>query len=223
MDAQANKFSSNTLTYHGCSLLAKFKSYKLKEQHRSSDEIHNQFVHKLSSGKPIDLKDILHYKPLSSDDIDSFPNEWKYAPILVSTNAERLHISRFKSQMWAKENKTYVFKWPINTRRHVNRPNPQSFARCKENNPFFWQFFVPGVPAYLNNNVHCNLVNGSPLTAHSLTFSEESQYNDILQHIEDMKTMGSPIPYGSEIIVPEPLAVNVVLTESLDGKPVSSK
>jgi hypothetical protein len=225
MDAQAKKCSPDTLTYHGCSLLAQFKSYKLEEQHRSSDALHNQFVHKLSSGKPIELKDVLHYKPLSTDDIASAPDEWKYAPILVSTNAERLCICRFKAQMWAKEHATYVFKWPVNTRRHINRPNPQSFAAFKENNPFFWQYFVPGVPAYLNNNVNCNLgfVNGSPLTTHSLTFSEESHYNDILQHIEDMKSKGCPIPYGSEIVVPEPLAVNVVIAESLDGKPVSSK
>ena len=126
--------------------------------------------------------------------------------------------------MCAKEHATYVFKWPVNTRRHINRPNPQSFAAFKENNPFFWQYFVPGVPAYLNNNVNCNLgfVNGSPLTTHSLTFSEEFHYNNILQHIEDMKSKGCPISYGSEIVVPEPLAVNVVIAESLDGKPVSS-
>ena len=35
--------------------------------------------------------------------------------------------------------------------------------------------------------------------------------------------MGTPILYGSEIVVSEPLAVNVIVTESLDNKPISSK
>ena len=36
--------------------------------------------------------------------------------------------------------------------------------------------------------------------------------------------MGTPIPYGSEIVVSKPLAVNVVIiTEFLDDKPIFSK
>jgi hypothetical protein len=54
--------------------------------------------------------DLLSYKALlSKKDIEEAPDERKYAPMLVSTNAERLNVSRIKARTWAKEHKAYVF------------------------------------------------------------------------------------------------------------------
>jgi len=38
-----------------------------------------------------------------------------------------------------------------------------------------------------------------------------------------MRVNGTPVPCGSEIIVPQPLAVNVIFQETPDGKPISKK
>ena len=145
-------------------------------------------MQELSHGELIRVGNILEYKNLSKGDIAMAPDEWKYAPVLVSTNTERLGISRFKAQMWARENSTYVFRWPNRIRSHVNKPDVGSMEKLKEENAFFWQFFVPGVQAYLNNNVNPDvaLVNGSPLITHSLTFETPDKYNKILKHIEDV-------------------------------------
>jgi hypothetical protein len=169
--------------------------------------------------------DLLSYKALSKKDIKEAPDEWKYAPVLVSTNAERLNISCIKARMWAKEHKTYVFKWPSHTQRFVNRPGPEKMSQLKEDNAFFRQLFVPNAKCYLNNKVnnHKALVNGSPLISHSLTFDTPDKFAKIVQHIEDMKAQGRDIPYGSEIIVDQPLAVNFIIQPTLDGKPVSTK
>ena len=147
------------------------------------------------------------------------------APILVSTNVERLTIARYKAQMWAKEQKTYVFKWRSKDTKYVNKPNVNDLAKLQQTHAFFWQFFVPGAPAYLNNNVNPDiaLVNGSPLITHSLTFEQKSHYHKIIEHINTMRVNGTPVPHGSEILVPQPLAVNVIVQETLDGKPISKK
>ena len=76
--------------------------------------------------------DLLSYKTLSRKDIRDSPDEWKFAPVLVSTNAERLNISRMKAQMWAQDNKTYVFKWSCHTQGFANRPGPEKMSQLKE-------------------------------------------------------------------------------------------
>jgi len=134
-------------------------------------------------------------------------------------------IARFKAQMWAKEHRTYVLKWRTKDSNYVNKPNANDLAKLQQTHAFFWQFFVPGATAYLNSNVNPEiaLVNDLPLITHSLAYEKKNQYQKIIQHIDDMKRDGSPIPYGSEIHVPEPLAVNVIVQESLDGKPITKK
>jgi hypothetical protein len=75
---------------------------------------------KLSHGQTIAISDILRYKHLSKKDVEDHPEEWKFAPVLVSTNAERLNISRAKAKLWAIEHKTHVFKWRTKLGKQVN-------------------------------------------------------------------------------------------------------
>ena len=74
--------------------------------------------------------------------------------------------------------------------------------------------------AYLTNNVNCDLalVNGSQLTLHSLTHEDVSAKRKIAAHIK-----ASNLPYGSEIVIDQPLSVNVRVEERLDDKEPSSK
>ena len=154
------------------------------------------------------------------------PDEWKYAPILVATNLERVTISRCKIKQWAIDNKTYVFKWKCLTARHINHPSAEAMQDILDKNAFFWQFWAPGVSSYLDNNINGDLalVNGAPVTMHSLTFDDPQKYQAILDEIEELRdSQGNPLPFGSEIEIEEPLAVNVVMEKSLDGKPLSRK
>lgn len=119
---EINRFKANTLSYCGCSLFAKFDRYHLNEQQRSSDALHSAFVQKLSCGEEITFDDLQQYKDITLEDILENPDLWKFAPILVSTNIERLIISRYKARLWALENKTHVFKWKRKLGNEINRP-----------------------------------------------------------------------------------------------------
>lgn len=92
-EQEALRFKPSSLAYKGCLLFSKFLRFHLAQQKRSTDPNHNRFVKKLSLGHAIDLEDILQYKSLSSDDICNEPELWKFAPILVGTNKERLNIA----------------------------------------------------------------------------------------------------------------------------------
>lgn len=218
---EAKRFGPESLACHGCCLLSNFARFHLKEQMRSAkDDKHKSFVMDLSHGNTITVKRILQFKNLSEKDMQDSPDEWKHVPVLVSTNQERLRIARFKAQMWAKEHKTYVFKWPVLERQHVNRPELSSMKDIRDQHAFFWQLFVPGADSCLNTNVNPDLsmVNGSPLVSHSLTFDDPKEYRQLVRHLETQD-----VPHGSETEVVEPIATNFIVKEQLDDKPISSK
>ena len=158
---------------------------------------------------------------MSADDVQQSPDEWKYAPVLVSSNRERLNICRMKAIMFAKENKTYVFKWKCKILQEENRPPDSIMQHILEKHAFFWQYFVTGAPCNLSVNINgdVGLVNGSPATLHSLTFSDPDEHSRIVQHID----LDMSLPFGSEIEISQPLAVNVQITPTLDGKPISQR
>ncbi len=213
----AKKCKPGSLTYIGCSLLSKFHHFHLSEQMRSKDPEHTDFVQHLSHGNKIEVPVILTYKKITKDDIETPGGEWMFAPILVATNQERLNISRMKASLWAQQHQTYVFKWKCKDGRYCNKPSGDSF---KDKHAFFYQYFVAGADAYLNNNINAEiaLVNGSPVKLHSLTLHD----SDTVESIIEQAKMNH-IPYGSEIEIDEPLAVNVSIVQKLHGKEPSKK
>jgi hypothetical protein len=219
-ETEAHRFKPGSLPYQGCLLFSSLERYHLYEQKRAANDVtHKDFVQRLSNGQPICMKDIENYKHLSREDIIDHPDEWKYAPILVSTNIERLNIARYKAQLWAKDHNTYVFKWCNRVRKEVNRPTQQYLSKILEANAFFWQFWVAGAPANLSNNINCELalVNGSPVTCHSLTFADDAEF----QRVQDLILGADPPPFGSEIVIDVPASVNVQIEPTLDQKPIS--
>ena len=217
----ATRFKPGSLAYHGCELFSTFLRFHLHEPQRAKeDPLHNEFVQKLSKGNEIKLEDILQYEHLTEEDTLSSPDEWKFATMLVANNQERLNISRFKAQLWAKQNKTYVFKWRTTLGKHENKPPTNHMGNILEENAFFWQFWVPGAPAFLTHDINgeLGLVNGAPITTHSLTFTDIGEH----ERIESILQGENPPPFGTEIAVKEPLSVNVIVNESLDDKPISS-
>ena len=215
---RAQQFQPGTLTYSGCQLFQHFQHCHIDGQHRSKDKDHTAFVQKLSNGGKIETDDILNISPLSKEDASE--PDWKWAPILVSTNAERLSLARQKARLWAIEHETYVFKWKCNAKGWTNHPGPDAMESIFEDYAFFWQIWVPMANFYLNANLNADiaLVNGSPLQSHSLTFEKDGDYEKL---IKDLKK--TSLPYGSEIEIDEPLAVNVAIIEQLDNKEISKK
>ena len=132
-----------------------------------------------------------------------------------------MNIIRYKAVLWAKEYKTYVFKWKCKINKEQNRPSENAMKHIVENNAFFWKFWVAGADAYLSYNINgdLSLVNGAPFVTHSISFENALDLDIIKGHINGP----NKLPYGSEIEVQEPISLNMIVPESFDGKPISDK
>ena len=123
---QNRKTRKQTLTSPiccGAELFAKFTHFNLTTQHHAAyDPVHLNFLQCLSSGDSITMKDLYHYKPLSQQDIANNPKNWKYAPILVSNNHERIDICWHQSLLYAKEHNTHVYQWPLPYKQWQSKP-----------------------------------------------------------------------------------------------------
>ena len=216
------RFQPHTLHYHGCHLFAGLLRFHLEEQVRAEDDFeHKDMVKRLSLGTAMTPSDIDRMEHISRSDLQGDEAHlWKFAPVLVSTNRERLNITREKCRIWAIEHKTYVFKWRCKDTAHVNKPNINDYNRIVAKEAFFWQFWVPNAPAHLGHNVNPSLalVNGSPVLTHSLTFSDRKQFLQVMSILE-----GPDIPaFGTEIEIDPPLSLNMRIKKTLDDKPMST-
>ena len=127
-------------------------------------------IQKMSECNPLTMEELKLCKHLSRGDILKDPT-WLFAPVLVSTNRERMEVTRLKCKLWAIKDKTHVFKWKNAVMGHVNKPDPQTLDNAAQTEAIFWQLWVPGAPARINQSVNGSLaiVNGAPVSTDSLT------------------------------------------------------
>ena len=70
-------------------------------------------------------------------------------------------------------------------RKQQNRPPDEIMNSIIDENNFFWQYFVVGAPAFLSYNINGELalVNGAPVSLHSITFAtieEQSRVDKLI-------------------------------------------
>jgi hypothetical protein len=219
--SQYGRYAVRSLVHHGCNAFAQFERTHLTTQQRSSDPKHNALVQKLARGDPIDIEDLENYKYLSREDTDDPNGDWKFAPVLVSTNRERMTITQRQAILFAQHHQTYVFKWQNKLGSWKNKP--ADTTALFENNPLLYQHFVRGADAFLTKNInpHLGLANGTPVTCHSIVLDPDSpDFHSVMSKI----TGEGRLPYGSEIILEKPpLAVNMKVLIGLDGKQPSKQ
>lgn len=207
-----SRYAVRVMVHRGCKLFSELERYHLTEQRRAKDDsVHMDFLKKLASGLDISWRDLKPYKTL--DCIDAQEKEWQFAPILVSSNRERLEIVHQKAVLFAKLHKTHVFKWRNNVSRWKNKPEDPAYL-YKEN-PMLWQYFVSGSEAFLTKNINpaLGLANGTPVECHSLVLDRN------IHNLEDIEAQIETLPAGSEIILnAPPIAVNMKVLTGLDGK-----
>lgn len=219
-DKKVNNFRPSDFSYKGADLFSKFRRFHLKEQKRSvTDTLHCNLVSKFDKGEKIQPQDLQIYAHLSEEDLASDP-DWLFAPVLVATNEERLNITRQKCSLWAKLHKTYVFKWKTKVIKTKNPASPTLMPSIENHNAFFWQYFVEGATGFLTETINGELalVNGAPISMHSLTFSSKQEHDTIKARI-----LQGDFNYGDEIVIDTPACVSVEVSQSLDGKPVSKR
>ena len=214
-------FGIGTSRRHGCDLFAGFKRMHLTTQQRATTDLqHTAFINKLSTGRSITREDLNNYKKLTKSDIDDNPDRWKYAPILVASNRERINIVQRKAALFAQDFDTHIIKWPSEAISWRNKPaDVLRTAEITDSDPCFWEYFVPGAEAFLTHNVNneLGLANGTAVKLHSLTFADSQQ----LQYVTNLIKNSTP---GSEIILLKPpLAVNVLIPSSPASNTSSKK
>lgn len=207
-------FSPTSLFRKGCELFQLFRRHHLITQHRAPDDpSHMDFLNELSMGQPISLEKILCYDELSPEKIALEPQKWRFAPILVATNRERINISFRQAIAFAKANNTQVIRWTNNLKKWENQPLlPQNQTKAATD-PAFWQIFVRGAPAFETVNIHpeLGLANGTPITLDSISLTTKEEEHNLQQQLSSM-------PPGSIITLDHPPeAVIVTLTENMHG------
>ena len=218
---KVNNFSPNSMSYKGAYLLSKFKRFHLSEQQRSNgDEQHTKVITKFDKGESITEEDMKIYNPLTAEDVAEDPS-WLFAPVLVSTNHERMNITREKAKLWATKHNTHVYKWKTKIKRHINPATPNKMESIMESNSFFWQYFVKGAPAFLSETINGELalVNGTPITMHSMTLANQDEH----ERVNKLLYGENPLQYGQEVAIEQPLCIYVEVNETMDGKELTAK
>ena len=177
---------------------------KLTQQQRcKSDLIHTEFIEQLGNGISVTTEMLSRYKVLSRDDMED--KSWRYAPVLVATNRERIDIIHQQSIMFAIEHHTHVIIWPVNYTNWINRPKSDTLAIM--NDPVFWQYFVVGAEMIVSSNINTDLgiANGTMGICHSITMKEHSDTVYLRNQIQSQ-------PIGSIISLTDtPMSINIEL------------
>ena len=91
------KLKIGTALRTGTELFCKAQLFELTTQNRCpNDQQHVDFIEKMRRGESIELSDLQRYKRLTREDMKN--RDWKFAPILVSTNRERLDFTLLQAQ-----------------------------------------------------------------------------------------------------------------------------
>ena len=152
--SQSGTLAVGTRKRRGAELFASLQRYHIVKQQRikniEKDPAHNLFMRKLSLGQPIAYDDLCKYDDITAEDIIKDP-EWKYAPILVATNREKVDIDQSKLSLFANDKGTYIFRWKRPNRLWRNMPLlPHEIDEVEDADPSFWQYFVAGAELQSN-------------------------------------------------------------------------
>jgi len=127
------------------------------------------------------------------------------APCLIATNRERHTLNYIRARQFAKKKKTILVKWETDHKDWEQKPIGKSFIDEAMQDPCFYEYFVKGADGYITDNINCNMINGTPIRLHSLSFNKEQNifYHDVKQKSKE-NVIHLPFP---------PLAINVILTK----------
>ena len=101
----------------GTLLFSKFKKFELTQQMRAADDVNhtamlNQMRNPLPGYRHIDSEHLKSIKTLTANDIQE-DKLWQWAPIVITSNKERLVINNYQSTFWALHHQTPKFVWEI--------------------------------------------------------------------------------------------------------------
>jgi hypothetical protein len=211
-DGQGRKSSKrgvNKATRQGALRIIQFKCIFIDGNIRSGDdEEHATFIKDLHKGHAIRASKVFNlYRNLTEEDVQQ-DEAWRFATVIVSTNRERYDINLAQCQSFARAKGVPVVRWRKIIDQWLEMPQEEILVQEAYNDPYFWQYFVPGSNAYCSDNlsVALKLANGTPVRLHSLSFATPEEEQSYLEAVNDDEC--SP----GDIVTLEqaPLTVNVI-------------
>ena len=175
---------------------------KLTIQQRSKTDLdHTKLIDELGCGLPITLDKLKRYQFLCANGMKD--KTWRYAPVLVTTNRERIDVIHQQAIMFAIEHNTHVIRWPVFYSDWSNRP--KKYQETIVNDPVFWQYYVDGAELFItaNLNTDIGIANGTKGTCHSITLINDMETKYLRNEIKSK-------PIGSIISLSRiPLSINI--------------
>ena len=133
--------------------------------------------------------------------------EFLYAPILVTSNVECAASIEFKARKFAEAHDTCVIHWGKDIDNSW-QSCPTEVEETIQSEACFWEYFISNARGYITQNMNQNgIVNGTPVTCHSLTFKTTQQQQQVLGLVQQA-TPGQVITLNEP-----PLSVNVILNK----------
>ena len=192
----------------GVDRMTEFKWYNITKQQRAKNDVkHLQFVEKMYHGKKLVFGDFNNYKQMDPSTITE--EEWQDAPVLVTTNRERLTVTETMAKIRATQRDTIVVRWPSQVSAFWEQKPDECHMDEVRQDAAFWEYFVAGSIGYVTDNLNKSLgvVNGACVRFHSLSFAS----NDIAQQFQNLlqvTPIGSVLTLEGDMI---PTTVNVEL------------
>ena len=186
---QNNKFEPEKLPLdvEGSAIIMKSTTIVLDEIVRSiTDKKHTEFEKILCKGEQITMDDLRMYKVLTPEDIKN-DIEWLFAPVIVTTNRERVNIIHEKAIAYAKYYNVPIIRWKCHLVDTDSLRNvPFQFDSKLGSDPCFWQYFLPNVDAYLTATINTalKLANGTRVKLISLYYNDEKEMKSLQKKIE---------------------------------------
>ena len=198
----------------GANFFTMARHMRLTSQHRSVDADQTAFIRKMSQGDTVTKEDLKKlYKLLGEG--PGGDKEFRFAPVIVSGNFERMQTNYYQSLQWVKVHETKLVRWPRKIKDWKGGPTtPGQVHHAIENNPCFWEYFVSKALGFLNYNINTliKMANGSIISYHSLSFLDNRE----LQHFSQMM---ENTPDGGIVSLSDPPDfINVELFPDQEGQ-----
>ena len=190
------------------------RKFTLQTQRRAiEDPEHSNLVARMGSGDGLHVDDLDRYKILGSNDIHE-NKAWIFAPIIVTSNMERIAIIHSQLHRFAKMNRRMIVRWKNKGTNVWCWGRPLDNTELNES-PFMYEYFVEGISGYLtaNLNVDLNLANGTAVKYHSLEFRNDEQLDEyMIQAHKDADYCPDQVNYIT--LQEPPQAINVQLQDT---------
>jgi hypothetical protein len=210
-------YNSGTPGDNGTELFHGFDVLSFTQQQRCADDAQHcadvEAVRDPTRLRPITPGLISRLQPLTVRDVLNDPG-WMFAPIIVTSNYERMAINRAQVLRFAKVHGLPVIRWRLQIagagRKYKDNGTLEGLYG---ENDDLWGYFVQGAPGFVTENVgrSYGVVNGTRGTLHSLTFSADADEEEVAIVRSKILAAGA----GQVVDLPfAPVSVNV----SIDDK-----